>query len=238
MDRQKEFHMFALMKKKVAAVLRFPKQVPTSRDTWRASEPKFLLPETAEEFRRQAKALVKPSSAEVVAIEAEAARLNTEAEGLLAEEGSRGQMELNRREAIKRQERAASLLRSVRGRVSQDLQQQQNVLPWKVRQAEWEMIAHQGAIVKQTFVPADDRGLGNQTERRVVRWNDNRVFLVVLHHHAVRMVTGRETGPFGYMGRILTRDVYTPTGDYGPPQVEFVTDSPAQFTQQELEAVR
>ena len=78
----------------------------------------------------------------------------------------------------------------------------------RLRDQEAEKIA-QGSIVHQTFTQPTEKA-GDLTERRIVRWPDGRYFLVELR---------------------------IPTGEWQSPEAKWATDSPAQFTDEELRLI-
>lgn len=247
--------MFKTIKQMVAAVLGSGTQSQEGQSTRRSThgiEPTFLLPETREHYRQLRRNAIQVIRDEITAIETEAARLSVEAEELESREGGAAVREINRRQAQPLRERAEYMLRydrSYRSSALSELEELERPDNYRTnrhekaaRDEEWSRIAHEGAVLRQDF--ADETRASGQTtnyegvvdrkERRLVRWTDDQVFLVGLRHPALTEVSGTETGSFGYMGRPAARTIYAPTGEYGPPEVEFVTNGLAQFNQAEL----
>lgn len=192
--------------------------------------PKFLLPETAEEYRRLLAEADERYRAEYAGWETTRADILERARVLEATEGTPAQRELNRREAEALRRTAPC----------------QPVRPWgergeiekTARAGELERIAHEGQILsveKEKF----DNPKKNRfavRERRVVEFG-GRHFLVLLEYEEVTRDTGRrEERPTGYMGRLEEWEVLEKTGEYQPPVVLWGTDALAQFTEQELRA--
>lgn len=232
----------------------------TTTDPPAPSAPRFLLPGSEQEYARRFSALMAEFAAEKARLLAEAAKLEAQADEIEAEGGSAAQRELAARQTTPLRAKAALLREEVGyaktlskywggGRSFMDGREKLSSrfttyrileIERAVRTEEGEVLAHQGEIAKQTFDDSLAKNVGSslgkdaahRRERRLVRY-EGRVFLVHLTWHAVTRTEhhasgGRYGGPY---------ETYLPTGDWKPPLVDWATDSLAQMTNAELEAI-
>lgn len=197
-----------------------------------AQEPKFLLLETAEEYRRK----LTEIATEAASLRQEVSEKRRQANELLDAAGSPAQRELNRRAAEKLGYEAGNLEYSIRSKGEETPAEVEREL----RRNEAQKIAHQGDILSQTWDESGAAKSGasfgssfpHKTERRLVRF-DGRVFLVQLEWNARTTKVAHSSG--GSYGGAWTE--YVPTGEFQPPTVSWATDSVAQMTEQELRTI-
>lgn len=198
--------------------------------------PKFLLPESAGEYLRRRAEIEKVSAAKVAEANTKADEKSAEAKALSDRLGTPVQVELNRREAGQLMSKVSRLhyeAENLRAEGAMGVVK----LAEAIRREEREMIAHQGQTL-YTKTALTGQGWG-QTERRVVRTPDGTVYLCQLQYETVPRKTGKMVAEMDeYYGR-EERQVpeLEPTGEFGPPTVEWVTSSLEQFSDEELKAI-
>lgn len=189
-------------------------------------EPTFLFPDTLTEWRVALQQLRQEHTTQDANHEAKLSQLTSQRMELQQSmpTGTDAPSELERRRITRELERIQGWTRLEYDRYCTQKRGRKSVagLTEEFRQTERELVAHEGHILAQSLYECYPPSKLYKEERRLVRLEDGRHFVILLIHRAAM----RDTG-----GKL------EPTGEYQPHCVKWATDSLAQFNDEELQVV-